>query len=72
MAGIRHGAEQRTNKLREAEAPLGQGMTVPEVTRQLGVTTQTHYRRRKESGGLFITRKVEDFRPSSSPTNRSS
>ena len=52
MARIRHSAEQIINKLREAEVLLGQGMKVPEVTRQLGVTTQTYYRWRKEYGGL--------------------
>ena len=52
MARIRHSAEQIINKLREAEVLLGQGMKVPEVTRQLGVTTQTYYWWRKEYGGL--------------------
>lgn len=52
MARIRHSAEQIINKLREAEVLLGQGMKVSEVTRQLGVTTQTYYRWRKEYGGL--------------------
>ena len=52
MARIRHSAEQIINKLREAEVLLGQGLKVPEVTRQLGVTTQTYYRWRKEYGGL--------------------
>ena len=52
MARIRHSAEQIINKLREAEVLLGQGLQVPEVTRQLGVTTQTYYRWRKEYGGL--------------------
>lgn len=52
MARIRHSAEQIINKLREAEVLLGQGLKVPEVTRQLGVTAQTYYRWRKEYGGL--------------------
>ena len=52
MARIRHSAEQIINKLREAEVLLSQGMKVPEVTRQLGVTAQTYYRWRKEYGGL--------------------
>ena len=52
MARIRHSEEQIINKLREAEVLLGQGMKAPEVTRQLGVTTQTYYRWRKEYGGL--------------------
>jgi len=52
MARIRHSAEQIINKLREAEVLLAQGMKIPEVTRQLGVTAQTYYRWRKEYGGL--------------------
>jgi len=52
MARKRHSAEQIINKLREAEVYLGQGMSVPEVSRKLGVTEQTYYRWRKEYGGL--------------------
>jgi len=52
LARIRHSAEQIINKLREAEVLLGQGVKVPEVTRQLGVTAQTYCRWRKEYGGL--------------------
>ena len=52
MARKRHSAEQIINKLREAEVHLGQGMSVPEVSRKLGVTEQTYYRWRKEYGGL--------------------
>lgn len=40
MARKRHSAEQIINKLREAEVRLGQGMSVPEVSRKLGVTEQ--------------------------------
>jgi putative transposase len=52
MARKRHSAEQIINKLREAEVHLGQGLSVPEVARKLGVTEQTCYRWRKEYGGL--------------------
>ena len=52
MARKRHTAEQIINKLREAEVHLGQGLSVPEVSRKLGVTEQTYYRWRKEYGGL--------------------
>ena len=52
MAGKRHSAEQIINKLREAEALLAEGHSVPEVSRRLGVTVQTYYRWRKEYGGL--------------------
>ena len=52
MARKRHSTEQIVNKLREAEVHLGQGMSVPEVSRKLGVTEQTYYRWRKEYGGI--------------------
>jgi len=63
MARKRHSAEQIINKLREAEVHLGQGMSVPEVSRKLGVTEQTYYRWRKEYGGLKTdqARKLKDL-----------
>jgi len=64
MARKRHSAEQIINKLREAEVHLGQGMSVPEVARKLGVTEQTYYRWRKEYGGLKTdqARKLKDLK----------
>jgi putative transposase len=47
-------AEQVIGKLREAEVLLGQGATVAEVSRKLGVTEQTYYRWRREYGGMRI------------------
>jgi len=63
VARKRHSAEQIINKLREAEVHLGQGMSVPEVSRKLGVTEQTYYRWRKEYGGLKTdqARKLKDL-----------
>lgn len=63
MARKRHSAEQIINKLREAEVHLGQGMSVSEVSRKLGVTEQTYYRWRKEYGGLKSdqARKLKDL-----------
>jgi len=63
MARKRHSAEQIINKLRETEVHLGQGMSVPEVSRKLGVTEQTYYRWRKEYGGLKTdqARKLKDL-----------
>jgi len=52
MARKRHSAEQFINKLRQAEAFLGQRIRVPEVSGQLGVTNQTYYRWRMEFGEL--------------------
>jgi len=46
--------EQTIGKLREAEVLLGQGATVGEASRKLGVTEQTYYRWRKEYGGMRV------------------
>ena len=48
----RYTPEQIINKLREAEVLIGQGKTIGEAARQLGVTEQTYYRRRNEYGGM--------------------
>ena len=47
-------AGQIIGKLREAEVLLGQGDTVGEVSRKLGVTEQTYYRWRREYGGMRL------------------
>ncbi len=47
-------AEQIIGKLREAEILLGQGSTVGEVSRKLGITEQTYYRWRREYGGMRV------------------
>jgi hypothetical protein len=40
MARKRHSAEQIINRFREAEVHLSQGMSIPEVSRTLGVTSR--------------------------------
>ena len=52
MPSKRLKAEQIIPKLREAEVELAKGRTVAQVAKKLGVTEQTHYRWRKEYGGL--------------------
>jgi putative transposase len=47
-------AEQIIGKLREGELLLGQGATLAEVSRKLGVTEQTYYRWRREYGGMRL------------------
>jgi len=54
MARKRYTPETTIRKLREAEVLLGQGKTVAETVKQLGVTEQTFYRWRKEYGGLRV------------------
>ena len=48
----RYGPEAIIGKLREAEVLLGQGVSLGEVCRRIGVTRQTYYRWRREYGGL--------------------
>jgi len=47
-------SEQIINKLREAEVHLGQGDSVGEASRKIGVTEQTYYRWRREYGEMRI------------------
>jgi len=54
MNGKRHTPEQIIQKLRQAEVELGQGATVPQVCKKIGVTEQTYYRWRSEYGGLRL------------------
>jgi putative transposase len=46
--------EQIITKLREAEIYIGQGKTVKEASKQLGISEQTYYRWRREYGGMDI------------------
>ena len=46
--------EQIINKLREAEVLLSQGHNIGEASRKIGISDQTHYRWRKEYGGMRV------------------
>jgi putative transposase len=52
MAGKREKPEEIVLKLRQVEVLQGQGKSVQEAVRQIGVTVQTYYRWRKEYGGM--------------------
>jgi len=52
MAGKREKPEAIVSKLRQVEVLQGQGMTIAEAVRQIGVTQQTYYRWRKMYGGM--------------------
>ncbi len=49
-----YGLEQMIGMLREADIALGQGQTVGEVSRGLGITSVTYYQWRKAYGGLKL------------------
>jgi transposase-like protein len=50
--GKRHKPEEIVSKLRQVDVLTGQGSTVSDAVRQIGVTEYTYYRWRKEYGGL--------------------
>lgn len=54
MARKRYSTEEIIRKLREADVLIGQGQSVSDVIRHLGVSDVTYYRWRKEYGGLKI------------------
>ena len=48
----RHTPNQVIRKLREAERMLGEGRTIPEAAKELGVSEQTYHRWRNQYGGM--------------------
>ena len=54
MAKKGYTPEQVINKLREAEIQLQQGATIAVVSKNIGVSSHTYYRWRREYGGLRI------------------
>lgn len=57
MKKTQHSATQIVGMLREAEALLTSGRTVPEVCRHLKIAEPTYYRSRAEYGGRRWTRR---------------
>ena len=52
MAGKRDKPEEIVLKLRQVEVLQGQGKSIADAVREIGVTQQTYYRWRKEYGGM--------------------
>jgi putative transposase len=52
MGKVNYTTEQIIIKLREVEVLCGQGKTIGEGVRQIGVSEQTYYRWRKHYGGM--------------------
>ena len=52
MKRRRHTPEQVIRKLREAERLLGEGKTIPEAAKELGISEQTFHRWRNQYGGM--------------------
>jgi putative transposase len=51
-AAKRYSPEQIVAKLREAEKLQGQGLTIPQSCKKLGISDQTFYRWRQKYGAL--------------------
>ena len=47
-----HTPEQIIRKLREAERMLGEGKTIPEAAKELGISEQTYHRWRNRAAGV--------------------
>ena len=54
MSRKQRSVEVVIGKLREAEVAMGQGESIAQVTRRIGVSTNTFYRWRQEYGGVRI------------------
>jgi putative transposase len=54
MTKQRFTTEEIIHKLREADVLIGQGKTIADACKQLGVTDKTYFRWRKSHGGLRI------------------
>ena len=52
MAGKRPKPEEIVTKLRQVEVLQGQGVSIADAVRQIGVTQQTYYRWRRLYGGM--------------------
>jgi len=52
MTRGRHTPEQVIRKLREAERMLGEGKTIPEAAKELGISENTYHRWRNQCGGM--------------------
>ena len=54
MPKKRYSAEEIIHKLREADVLQGQGRTVSQACKQIGISDQTYYRWRKSYGGMKV------------------
>ena len=55
MGRKRYTPEHIIRLLRQAEVLSSEGRNLPEICREIGVTTNTYYRWRKEYGGMGVS-----------------
>ena len=63
MAGKRVKPEEIVSKLRQVEVLQGQGLSIADAVRQIGITQQTYYRWRKQYGGMSRAHPNRPTRP---------
>lgn len=54
MKKSKHTPDQIIRKLRDADAQLASGATVPDVCKTLGMSEATYYRWKREYGGMQV------------------
>jgi putative transposase len=54
MKKSKHTPEQIIRRLRDADARLASGATVPDVCKALGISEATYYRWKREYGGMQV------------------
>jgi transposase-like protein len=72
MGRAKYKSEQIFPMLREAEVEIGQGMSVRDVCRKLGIHEHTYYHWRKEYGGLKLNqvKRLKDLELENSQSKR--
>ena len=70
----RHTPEQMVRKLREADAELAAGASVPEIARRLGISEATFHRWRNHYGGMKADamKRLKELEKENAPLKRSS
>ncbi len=62
MGRKRYTPEQIIRVLRQSEVLSSEGRNLSEICREIGVTTNTYYRWRKEYGGMQVNQDMKVYR----------
>ena len=68
----RHTPEQIVRKLREADAELAAGASVPQIARKLGISAATFHRWRNQYGGMKAdaTKRLKELEKENAPLKK--
>jgi putative transposase len=74
MKKTRHTPEQIVRKLRQAEARLAAGASIPEAARDLGISEATFHRWRNQYGGMSTSeaKRLKELERKRMPASRRS